>query len=200
MIKYIDQNNTYIDAEVTIGDNTIIYPNVIIEGNSQIGKNCIIHFGTYIKDSIIVDNTTIYNSFIISSQIGSNSQIGPFAHIRANNIIENNVHIGSFVEIKNSNINENSKISHLAYVGDSSIGKKVNIGGGVITANYDGKNKYKTDIKDEAFIGSNATLIAPVEVGNKSYVAAGSTIDKNVPDNNLAIARKHQENKNRKNR
>lgn len=198
MIKYIDKNNTYIEDGVIIGDDTIIYPNVLIEGKSQIGKNCVIHFGSIIKDTIIGDNSIIYNSFIVNSEIGSNNVIGPYAHIRANNIIKDNVKIGSFVEVKNSHIDSNSKLPHLAYIGDSDIGKNVNIGAGVKTANYDGKNKYRTVILDKSFIGCNATLIAPVEIGSNAYVAAGSTINQDVPCNNLAIARKYQENKVRK--
>lgn len=196
MIKYIDQKNTYIDDSVVIGDDTTVYPNVVIEGNSKIGKNCIIHFGTYIKDTTIGDNCIIYNSFIVSSQIGSNVQIGPFAHIRPNNIIKDNVRIGSFVEIKNSTVDNNTKIPHLSYIGDSDIGTKVNVGCGVIIANYDGKNKYRTVIKDNAFIGCNATMVAPVEIGQKAYIAAGSTITEDVPEDVLAIARQRQVNKN----
>lgn len=195
MIKYIDKKNTYIDDSVEIGDNTTIYPNVMIEGNSKIGKNCIIHMGSYLKDVTILDNTIIYNSFVVNSKIGNNVTIGPYAHIRENNIIKDNVKIGSFVEIKNNEINDNTKIPHLSYVGDSFIGSNVNIGAGAITANYDGKNKHKTVIKDNAFIGSNSTLIAPVMVGKNSLIAASSAINENVSDNQLAIARQFQINK-----
>lgn len=196
MIKYLDKKNTYIDETVMIGDGSTIYPNVVIEGNTKIGKNCLIHFGSYIKDSIIGDNCVIYNSFIIASQIGRDSSIGPFSHIRANNVIKNNVHIGSFVELKNSDIGNGSKIPHLTYVGDTKMGEKVNIGAGTVIANYDGKKKHQTVIDDNAFIGSNTTLIAPVEIGSDSLVAAGSTITDNVPANYLAIARQRQQNKN----
>lgn len=195
MIRYIDKNNTYIDSEVTIGDNTTIYPNVIIEGKSIIGENVIIHMGTYIKDSIIGDNTIIYNSQIKNSIIGKDNIIGPYAHIRENNNTGNNVKIGSFVELKNSIVKDNSKIPHLSYIGDAEIGENVNIGCGVITANYDGKNKHKTIIKDKAFIGCNVNLIAPVTIEENSLVAAGSTITDDVPANALAIARSRQTNK-----
>lgn len=195
MIKYLDEKNTYIDETVTIEDGSVIYPNVVIEGNTKIGKNCLIHFGTYIKDSIIGDNCVIYNSFIINSQIGNDSSVGPFAHIRSNNLIHDNVHIGSFVELKNSDIGNNSKVPHLSYVGDTKIGEKVNIGAGAVVANYDGKKKHQTVINNEAFIGSNTTLIAPLEIGENSLIAAGSTITDDVPDNCLAIARQYQQNK-----
>lgn len=151
--------------------------------------------GTYIKDSIIGDNTVIYNSQIKNSSIGENNIIGPYAHIRENNKTGNNVKIGSFVELKNSIVNNNSKIPHLSYIGDSEIGEHVNIGCGVVTANYDGKNKHKTIIKDNAFIGCNVNLIAPVTIEENALVAAGSTITDDVPANALAIARSRQTNK-----
>lgn len=198
MIKYIDKKNTYIDDSVQIGDGTIIYPNVMLEGNTKIGKNCIIHMGNYIKDTIIGDNCVVYSSFILESRIGKNCKIGPYSHIRPNNIISDNVKVGSFVELKNDKIAVGSKVPHLSYVGDTEIGKKVNIGAGTITANYDGKNKFKTIIGDNAFVGSNSTLIAPVKVEEKALIAAGSTITNDVPKNNLAIARQRQENKDRK--
>lgn len=195
MIKYIDKNSTNIASSVIIGEGTTIYPHVMLEGNCVIGKNCVIHFGTYIKDSVILDNTIIYNSFIIGSKIGTNSIIGPYAHIRENNVIKNDVKIGSFVELKNSCVDENTVIPHLAYVGDAIVGKNVNISCGVITANYDGKNKYETKINDDAFIGSNVTLIAPIVINKKAFVAAGSTINQDVPYDNFAIARQGQINK-----
>ena len=195
MIKYIDKKNTYIDKGVVIGDNTTIYPNVMIEGKTIIGKNVVIHMGSYIKDSTIGDNTVIYNSQIRESIIGQNNHIGPYANIREKNNIGNNIKIGSFVELKNNVIKDNSKIPHLSYIGDSDIGENVNIGCGVITANYDGKNKYKTIIKDDAFIGCNVNLVAPVVIEENALIAAGSTITEDVPANALAIARARQTNK-----
>ncbi|MDD2518703.1 MAG: DapH/DapD/GlmU-related protein [Bacilli bacterium] len=195
MVKYIDKNNTYIGTDVVIGENVVIYPNVLIEGKTVIGNNVVIHMGTYIKDSIIGDDSIIYNSQIKDSTIGKNNKIGPYAHIRENNNIGDNVKIGSFVELKNTVIKSNSKIPHLSYIGDSLIGSNVNIGCGVITANYDGKNKHKTIIKDNAFIGCNANLIAPVIIENNAIVSAGSTITDNVPANALALARARQINK-----
>jgi bifunctional UDP-N-acetylglucosamine pyrophosphorylase/glucosamine-1-phosphate N-acetyltransferase len=195
VIKYIDKKNTYIDKGVVIGDNTTIYPNVMIEGKTIIGKNVVIHMGSYIKDSTIGDNTVIYNSQIRESIIGQNNHIGPYANIREKNNIGNNIKIGSFVELKNNVIKDNSKIPHLSYIGDSDIGENVNIGCGVITANYDGKNKYKTIIKDDAFIGCNVNLVAPVVIEENALIAAGSTITEDVPANALAIARARQTNK-----
>lgn len=194
-MKLIDKNTTYIEKSVKIGENTIIYPNVTIEGKTIIGDNCIIHNGSYIKDSIIGDNNTIYSSYIMGSKLGNNNQIGPFANIRPNNDIKDNIKIGSFVELKNSIINSGTKIPHLSYVGDSEVGSNVNIGCGVITANYDGKNKYKTVIEDNVFIGCNSNLVAPLTLHKHSFVAAGSTVTDNVNENALCIARARQVNK-----
>lgn len=189
MVKYIDKNNTYIDSSVEIAEGTTIYPNVMIEGESKIGKNCIIHMGCYIKDSIIGDNTVIYSSHIEYSNIGNDCNIGPFAHIRNNNIIGNEVKIGSFVEIKNNKIGNKSRVPHLSYVGDAFIGENVNVSCGVITANFDGKKKHQTIIEDNAFIGCNTNLVAPLKIEKNSIIGAGSTITEDVPCNTMAIAR-----------
>lgn len=194
-MKLIDERSTYIDEKVIIGEGTIIYPNVTIEGSTVIGNNCVIHNGSYIKDSIIGDNNTIYSSYVIESKIGNNNQIGPFANIRPNNDIKDNIKIGSFVELKNSIIESNTKIPHLSYVGDAEVGSNVNIGCGVITANYDGKNKHKTIIKDHVFVGCNSNLIAPVTLHKNSLIAAGSTVTEDVNENALCIARARQVNK-----
>lgn len=189
MIKYIDANNTYIDQSVKIGDGTTIYPNVMLEGETRIGRNCIIHMGCYIKDSVIGDNTIIYSSHIEDSKIGRDCQIGPYTHIRHDNIIENEVKVGSFVEIKNNTIGTKSRIPHLSYIGDASIGENVNISCGVITANFDGKKKNRTIIEDNAFIGCDVNLIAPITIEQNSIVGAGSTITADVPNDSIAIAR-----------
>lgn len=199
-MKLIDKNNTYIDDIVKIGKGTIIYPNVIIEGETIIGDNCTIYAGSYIKNSIIGDNNTIYSSYVIESEIGNNNNIGPFSNIRANNKIKDNNRIGAFVELKENKINSNNNIPHLSYIGDSIIESGVNIGCGTITANYDGVKKQQTTIKKDAFIGCDVTLVAPVTIGANSSIAAGSTITENVLENSLAIARKEQVNKKNYNR
>ena len=194
MIKYIDKKNTYIDETVKIGDKTTIYPNVFIEGNTTIGEKCIIYPGCYIKDSKIGSNTIIYNSQILDSIIGSDNRIGPYSNIRPGNVTKDNVKIGSFVELKNTSIDTGSKVPHLAYIGDTEIGKNVSIGCGVITVNYDGTNKNKTIIKDDSFIGCNVNLIAPVTINENAMIGAGSTITSDVPKNSLGIARSRQTN------
>ncbi len=189
MVNYIDQKNTYIDDSVIIGDGTTIYPNVILEGNTEIGKSCFIHMGCYLKDTKVGDNTVIYQSHIEDSKIGNNCKIGPYTHIRPNCVIEDNIKVGSFVELKNSRIDNGSKIPHLSYVGDAIVGKNVNIGCGVITANFDGKEKHQTFIEDGAFIGCNTNLIAPIKLEKNAFIGAGSTITRDVPSDTLAIAR-----------
>ncbi len=195
MVKYIDKNNTYISEEVSIGIGVVIYPNVTIEGISIIGDNTIIYPGCFIKNSIIGSSCEIYNSHIIDSSIGDFTLVGPYANIHNKVKIGNKNKVGSFVEIKNTTTGNNTKIPHLSYIGDAVIGDGVNIGAGAITANFDGLNKNKTVIRDNSFIGCNVNLVAPVEIGENTLVAAGSTITKNVPANSLSIAREKQVNK-----
>lgn len=195
MYKVIKGQTTYIDDNVVINDGCIIYPNTTIMGNTIIGKNTVIYPNSYIEDSIIGDNNTIYTSYIIKSEIGDNNVVGPYAHIRPGNKINNNNKIGSFVEIKNSEVSDDVKIPHLSYVGDTIIERGVNIGAGVKIANFDGKNKHKTYIEEDTFIGCNSVIIAPVTLHKRSIIAAGSTITKDVPEGALAIARERQINK-----
>ncbi|MDF2947888.1 MAG: UDP-N-acetylglucosamine diphosphorylase/glucosamine-phosphate N-acetyltransferase [Bacillales bacterium] len=191
-VTFIDSNSTYISSDASIGSDTLIYPGTVIQGKTKIGSNCTIGPNTEIKDSDIDDNTTIKMSVVHDSKIGEGVNIGPFSHIRPNSKISDDVRIGNFVEIKKSEIGKKSKVSHLSYIGDSEIGKDVNVGCGAITVNYDGQNKYKTVIQDNAFVGCNVNLIAPVIVGEGAFVAAGSTITKDVPDKALSIARAKQ--------
>ena len=192
-------SSVYIDEEVTFEENVVIRPNTIIKGKCKIGKNVILGPNSEIINSEISDNCKIHHSLVSDSKIKENVVIGPFAHLRNNVKIANNVRIGNYVEIKNSSISENTKIAHLSYIGDAVVGTNVNIGAGVIIANYDGKNKHQTIINDNAFIGSNSTLIAPLIIEENALIAAGSTITNNVPKDTLAIARSYQINKKRKN-
>ena len=191
----IDPDTTYIEEEVEIGEDTVIYPNVIIQGNTKIGRSCTVLGNTRIENSIIADNVKIEASLIEQSELDDGVTIGPFAHIRPNTHLKKNVHIGNFVEIKKSVLEEGVKAGHLTYLGDAEIGKNTNIGAGTITCNYDGKNKHKTIIGENAFIGSNSTIVAPVEIGEKAFTAAGSTITKKVPEKTLAFGRARQTNK-----
>jgi bifunctional UDP-N-acetylglucosamine pyrophosphorylase/glucosamine-1-phosphate N-acetyltransferase len=195
-VQFILPQTTYIDWLVQINEGTVIYPNVCIEGKTKIGKNCIIESGTVIKKSIIENDVQILsNSYIDSALIHGHTSIGPMARIRPDTEIGENAKIGNFVEIKKSKINKGSKVSHLSYVGDATIGENSNIGCGFITCNYDGKNKHQTIIGNNTFIGSDCQTIAPVEIGDNAFVAAGSTITQNVPSESFAIARAKQVNK-----
>ncbi len=190
-----DPENTYIEENVKIGRDTIIYPGVSLKGNTVIGENTIIEEHSKIVDGKIGNNVNICSSVIIDSRVDDNCKIGPNAYLRPGSCLGENVKIGNFVEVKNSTIGDNTKASHLAYIGDASIGKNVNIGCGTVFANYDGKKKYKTIVGDNVFIGSNSTLIAPVEIEDSGFVAAGSTITDKVEKESLAIARARQVNK-----
>ncbi|MBO0588073.1 bifunctional UDP-N-acetylglucosamine diphosphorylase/glucosamine-1-phosphate N-acetyltransferase GlmU [Sporosarcina sp. E16_8] len=194
-VTIINPENTYISAEAEIGRDTVLQPGTMIEGHTVIGNKCVIGPNSQIVNSVIGDRTTVHSSVVLSSRIGSVTAIGPFAHIRPDSNLGDSVKIGNFVEVKKSTLGEGSKVSHLSYIGDAKIGSHVNVGCGTITVNYDGKNKHLTTIEDDAFIGCNSNLVAPVTVGKGAYVAAGSTITKSVPESSLAIARARQENK-----
>ncbi|WP_379137070.1 bifunctional UDP-N-acetylglucosamine diphosphorylase/glucosamine-1-phosphate N-acetyltransferase GlmU [Paenibacillus sp. sgz500958] len=194
-VTIIDPASTYIGAEVVIGEDTTLYPGTILKGKTVIGSNCIIGPSSEIENCVIMDGAEIKNSVLNQAQVGARTSVGPFAYLRPGAVIGEDVKIGDFVEVKNATIGDGSKVSHLSYIGDASVGKNVNVGCGAITVNYDGYNKAKTEIEDDAFIGSNVNLIAPVNVGKGAFVVAGSTITRSVHENDLAIARARQENK-----
>jgi bifunctional UDP-N-acetylglucosamine pyrophosphorylase/glucosamine-1-phosphate N-acetyltransferase len=194
-VSFIDKTSVFIHPEVEIGMDTIIYPNVHIEGKTIIGNDCVIYPNTRIANSIIGNGVVIKDSTIIeSSTIKDKAAVGPFAHLRPDSVIGSFSKIGNFVEIKKAAVGEGTKASHLSYIGDAEIGRGVNIGAGTITCNYDGKVKHKTVIEDDAFIGSDTQLVAPVKVGKGAYVGAGSTITKDVPSLSLAVSRTAQVN------
>lgn len=194
-VTIIDKEHTYISSDATIGADTVVYPGTVLTGNVTVGSDCILGPHTEIKDSVIGDHTTVKHSVVVDSEIGSDVSIGPYAHIRPQSVLGNHIKIGNFVEVKASRLDDGAKASHLSYIGDAEIGKEVNLGCGSITVNYDGKHKYKTIVEDGAFVGCNVNLIAPVTVGKGAYVAAGSTITDDVPNNALSIARSRQTNK-----
>ncbi|NFN95307.1 MULTISPECIES: bifunctional UDP-N-acetylglucosamine diphosphorylase/glucosamine-1-phosphate N-acetyltransferase GlmU [unclassified Clostridium] len=193
-VTLIDPKTTYIGIDVEIGKDTIIYPNNIFEGNTIIGERCTIYQNSRIKDSIIKDEVDIQSSVILDSSIGNNTTVGPFAYIRPESKIGEKARIGDFVEIKKSIIGDGTKVSHLTYIGDAEVGKECNFGCGTVVVNYDGKKKYKTIIGNHSFIGCNTNLVSPVEVGDNTYIAAGSTITSEVQEGDLAVARAKQRN------
>jgi bifunctional UDP-N-acetylglucosamine pyrophosphorylase / glucosamine-1-phosphate N-acetyltransferase len=195
-VTLIDPATTYIDADVEIGADTVVYPCVFIEGGTKIGSACEIHSGARIVNSTISDRVVIRNHCVITDAVVANGAVvGPFAHLRPGANVGEKVHIGNFVELKNTMMGTASKANHLAYLGDATIGERVNVGAGTITCNYDGVAKHPTVIEDGAFIGSDSQLIAPVKVGRGAYVAAGSSITDDVPEESLGIARARQVNK-----
>jgi len=184
-----DPATAYIDRDVTIGADTIIHPNVTLSGSTTIGSGCEIHNGVRIVDSEIGDNVVILDHCLIAgSRVEANASLGPFAHLRNAVEIKEGAHIGNFVELKKTVFGKGSKAGHLAYLGDSTIGDKVNIGAGTITCNYDGEKKLPTIIEDGAFIGSDTQLVAPVTVGKGAYVGTGATIREDVPAGSLAVS------------
>ncbi|MGT2828311.1 bifunctional UDP-N-acetylglucosamine diphosphorylase/glucosamine-1-phosphate N-acetyltransferase GlmU [Streptococcus hillyeri] len=194
-VSFQNPEATYIEVDVDIAPDVQIEANVTLKGQTRIGAESVLTNGTYIVDSIIGQGTVITNSMIENSTVADGVTVGPYAHIRPGSSLAKDVHIGNFVEVKGSSIGENSKAGHLTYIGNAEVGKDVNFGAGTITVNYDGKGKYKTVIGDNVFIGSNSTLIAPLEVGDRALTAAGSTITKKVPADSVAIGRARQENK-----
>lgn len=193
-VTIVDPNSTFVERGVKIGQDTIIYPFTIIEKDTKIESECLIGPYSHLIDADIGKGVRVWASIIESSTVKEGANIGPYAHLRPETVVEKGAKIGNFVEVKKSIIGEDSKVSHLTYLGDAIIGKRVNIGAGTITCNYDGEKKHKTVIEDEVFIGSNNTLVAPVKLGKDSYTGAGSTITEDVPVGNLAIARSRQRN------
>ncbi|MEW5981258.1 MAG: DapH/DapD/GlmU-related protein [Acidobacteriota bacterium] len=194
-VTVLDPQTTFIDDGVTIGAGTVIHPGVTLEGRTTVGRSCRIRSWVRITDTTIGDNVLINDScVIVESVIDDDARVGPFAHIRPASHVKDGAHVGNFVELKKTVLGEGSKANHLTYLGDAVIGAGVNVGAGTITCNYDGVHKHQTDVEDGAFIGSDTQLIAPVKVGAGAYVAAGSSITKDVPPGALGIARGRQVN------
>ena len=191
-VTIIDPDNTFICKDAVIGIDTVIYPGTVIEGKTVIGKNVYIGPNCRLINATIGDETDVNISTIVESVVGSKTHIGPYAYIRPGCNIGSGCKVGDFVELKKAQIGDGTKLSHLTYVGDAEVGCNVNFGCGTVVVNYDGKNKYKTVIKDNAFIGCNSNLVSPVTVNEGAYIAAGSTITDEVPENTLAIARARQ--------
>ena len=194
-VSFVNPNATYIDVDVEIAPEVQIEANVTLKGHTKIGAETILTNGTYIVDSEIGQQAVITSSMIEESIVADGVTVGPYAHIRPGSSLAKDVHVGNFVEVKASSLGENTKAGHLAYLGNAELGANVNIGAGTITANYDGQKKYKTIIGDNVFVGSNSTIIAPVELGDNSLVGAGSTITKDVPADAIALGRGRQINK-----
>ena len=193
-VYFQDPSTTYIDETVKIHPGSKIFANCHLTGNTEIKENCDIGPNSLINDSTIGEGSKVLYSVIDGSDIESNGQIGPYAHLRTGSTLGDNVKVGAFAETKNSKISKDSKVPHLAYVGDAELEEGVNFSAGAITVNYDGKEKHKTEIKKGAFVGSDAMLVAPVTIGEGAMVGAGSVITKDVPPKSLGIERNQQKN------
>ena len=188
----MDPEVTYVEDSVKVGKDTVLYPGVILQGKTIIGENCEIIGNSRVIDSVLGNNIRVESSVIEESVLEDGVTMGPFAHIRPKSLLKEKVHIGNFVEVKKYTLEKGVIAGHLTYLGDAQVGENTNIGAGTITCNYDGVNKFKTVIGKDAFIGSDSMLVAPVNIGEKALVGAGSVITKDVPNNSLAVSRSKQ--------
>jgi bifunctional UDP-N-acetylglucosamine pyrophosphorylase/glucosamine-1-phosphate N-acetyltransferase len=200
-VTLIDPQTTYIDHQVEIGRDTVLYPNCYLLGKTSLGKNCLIEPGCKIRDTQVGNFVTIKASSVVSeSIIEDRVEVGPCAHLRPLTVLREGSRIGNFVEVKKSVIGKGTKANHLSYLGDATVGEKVNIGAGTIFCNYDGHKKHPTLIEDGVFVGSNTELVAPIKIGRNAIIGAGSTITKEVPPDHLAVSRARQVNYKRRSR
>lgn len=193
-VTLVDPSSTFVDIGVEIGPDTIIQPFTWIEGKTKIGENCTIGPNSRLHNVIVGDDVELHFTYAHDCVVGDKVTAGPYVHLRPGTHLKAGVYVGNFMEIKNSTIGEGTKLSHLSYIGDADLGKEINIGCGTITVNYDGQKKYRTVIEDRAFVGCNSNLVAPVTIGKDAYVAAGSTITKDVPPESLGVGRARQTN------
>ena len=191
-VKIMDPDAAYIGPNVKIGQDTVVYPGVTIEGETVIGQDTVLYPGSRISDSTIGSGTTVQNSVLLQASVGDGTTIGPYAYLRPGSSVGNGCRVGDFVEVKNAQIHDGAKVSHLSYIGDGEVGEKSNIGCGVVFVNYDGQKKSRTVVGKNAFVGCNVNLIAPVTVEDGAYVAAGSTVTTDVPADSLCVARSRQ--------
>ncbi len=188
-VLILDPERTVIEGDVTIGEGTVVYAGNTLQGATSIGRDCVLYPNNRMQNAIVGDGTTVESSVLLDCQIGSGATVGPYAYLRPQSRIGDRCRIGDFVEVKNSSIGDGTKVSHLTYVGDSDLGREINLGCGVVFVNYDGKTKNRSQVEDHAFIGCNCNLVAPVHIGKNAYLAAGSTVAEDVPEDALFIAR-----------
>ncbi len=186
-----------IGKDVVLGENVKLENNVQILGESFVGDGCVIKSGCRLVDVVLEDGCVVENSVVEHSHIGKNCKIGPFANIRPNCILAENVKVGAFVELKNAIIGRGTKMAHLSYIGDAELGENVNVGCGVVFANYNGKQKQKSKVGNDVFIGCNVNIVAPVNIADETYICAGTTVTKDTEKGDFVIGRVRQENKKR---
>jgi bifunctional UDP-N-acetylglucosamine pyrophosphorylase/glucosamine-1-phosphate N-acetyltransferase len=190
-----DPDRTYVDEEVMVASGTVLYPGTHLRGATSVGPDCRIGPDSWIEDTAIEERCTVRYSVLESAHVRADSRIGPYAHLRPGADVGPEVRVGNFVEVKQARLERGVKAGHLAYIGDADVGERVNVGAGAITCNYDGVAKHRTVIEQDVFVGSNASLVAPVRIGEGAVVAAGSTITEDVPAGGLAFGRARQVNK-----
>ncbi len=188
-VAVLDPDRTVIEADVRIGAGTVVYAGNTLQGETVIGENCTLYPNNRMDGAALGDDVTVESSVLLHCRVGSHTTVGPFAYLRPDAGVGEHCRIGDFVEIKNSNIGDGTKVSHLTYVGDSDLGRDINLGCGVVFVNYDGKVKNRSVVEDHAFIGCNCNLVAPVHIGQNAYLAAGSTVVNDVPADALFVAR-----------
>lgn len=188
-VLLLDPRRTIIEAQVTIAPGVTIYPDNVLMGQTAIAEGCVLYPNNRLQNARVGRDTTLESSVLLDCEVGGHNTVGPFAYLRPGTKVGDHCRIGDFVEVKNSSIGDHTKISHLTYVGDSDLGQNINLGCGVVFVNYDGKAKKRSIVEDNAFIGCNCNLVAPVTVGENAYIAAGSTVVENVPPDSLYVAR-----------
>lgn len=191
-IFIMDPDSTYIEPDVIIGEESTIYPMVTLRGKTVIGKKVRVFPYSYLESTVIEDNCEVHSTFAVEAKVGSNCTLGPFATLRKGSVIGDNCRVGDYVEIKNSTLEDNVKVAHLAYIGDSFVGSNTNVGCGTVFANYDGKVKRSVFVGRDVFIGANSNLVAPLSIGDNAFIAAGSTVTKDIPSNSFCIARSRE--------
>lgn len=191
-VEFEDIDSVYIGEDVVIGEGTYIGPCVTLEGATVIGKNCKIYQNSRLSNAVVGDESKVTSSVLLDAAVGCGTEVGPFAYLRPGTKVGDHCKVGDFVEVKNSVIGDGTKAAHLTYIGDADVGKNVNFGCGVVFVNYDGTNKHRSTVGDGCFIGCNANLVSPVKVGDGAYVAAGTTITEDVPEDALCIGRSRQ--------
>jgi bifunctional UDP-N-acetylglucosamine pyrophosphorylase/glucosamine-1-phosphate N-acetyltransferase len=195
-VTVLDAAATYVEADVTVGRDTILYPGVHLEGRTSVGEGCVLQTGCQLADATLGDRVTVRAYSVVSgSVVESGAILGPFAHVRPGSLVRANAKVGNFVELKKATVGRGAKVPHLSYMGDATVGEGANVGAGTITCNYDGVAKHETHIGARAFVGTNSSLVAPLHIGDDAYIAAGSVITKDVPAGALAVGRAHQVNK-----
>ena len=186
-VSFLDPDTTTVEMDVTIGQDTVLYPNTHLRGRTSIGENCVIGPDTTLLHTSVGDNSVIQYSTAEKATVGSHVTMGPFCHLRSGAVLMDHVHLGNFGEVKDSTLGEHTKMGHFSYIGNALIGKDVNIGAGTITCNFDGKAKHLTEIGDETFIGSDTMLVAPLKIGKRAKTAAGAVVTHDVPDETLVV-------------